>query len=331
MALGPSVDLTIDPIQGTNFRQTVDGDVQNTNLSDDVVITDGSLSVGRSGNSTGGDYRAFMKFDLAAIPAESTIAGATLRVNLVSTEPYGSANLRRVTARDWTPSDVVYSLGGTNGSTFISNFAANQGGSTPPALGWYDLNVLSVVGGWFAGSNANYGFALRSGAEGWGGTRRNFASSSDPLGRGPELVIGYDAPPNLDSDGDSLADEWEIAHWGDLDAVGAGDDDGDGRDNATEYGLGSDPQLFDFRPVLGVERSGGGVTLHFMAARATGSGYYGVGRFHTLESSENLMPGSWAGVPGYIDLEGADQMVVCVIPADDPRRFFRLRVRLQRN
>ena len=153
-------------------------------------------------------------------------------MNLASREPYGSANLRRITARDWTPSDVVYSLGGTNGSAFVVNFASNQGGSTPPALGWYDLNVLAVVGGWFAGSNANYGFALRSGAEGWGGTRRNFASSRDPLGRGPELVIDYDAPPNLDSDGDGLPDEWERDQLGQLATrLSRG---GEGRDPAEE-------------------------------------------------------------------------------------------------
>lgn len=328
--IGPSMDLTIDPVQGTNTSGALDGDAQNTNLLDDVLITNGTLSVARSGN-LGGDLRSFIKFDLSCIPTGSAVTAAMLRVNLASTEPYGSANLRRITARDWTPSDVVYSLGGTNGSAFVVNFAANQGGSTPPALGWYDLNVLAVVGAWFAGSNANYGFALRSGAEGWGATRRNFASSRDTLGRGPQLVIDYDAPANLDSDGDSLPDEWELVHWGDLGAVGAGDDDGDGRDNATEYGLGTNPRSIDFRPVLEVEHLGGGVTLRFTAIRATGSGYFGVRRLHTLESSEDLMPGSWAGVPGYIDLEGDDQTVVCVIPADDPRRFFRLRVRLQRN
>lgn len=331
MVLPPSVDIEIDPIQGTNLRQTVDGDVQNTNLLDDLVITDASLSAGRSGNTTGGDYRAFMKFDLAPLPEKSAITGATLRVNLVSTEPYGSANLRGITARDWTTSNVAYSLGGATGSSFISNFAANQGGSTPPALGWYDLDVLATVRGWFMGSNGNYGFALRSGAEGWGGTRRNFASSRDAQGRGPQLVIDYEAPPNLDLDGDGLPDEWELAHWGGLGIVtGSSDDDGDGRDNQTEYGLGTNPRSLDSSSALQIMTSGdGGVTLRFVAIRAAGSGYFGVRRMHILESSRELTPDSWSPMPGYTDIEGADQIVVCVVPADGVRKFFRLRVRLQ--
>lgn len=331
-AIGPSADVMIDPIQGAHVSGAQDGDAQNTNLADDVVISDGSLSVARSGNSTGGDFRAFMKFDLGGIPSGSTITGATLRVNLVSTQPYGSANLRRITARDWSPADVVYSLGGTNKSSHVLNFAANQGGSTPPALGWYDLNVLGVARGWFLGSNANYGFALR-GTEGWGSTRRNFASSRDTLGRGPLLVIDYDAPANLDSDGDALPDEWELAHWGDIGwAEGGGDGDGDGMDEKTEYGLGSDPRVRESRPLIEVVNSvGGGLTLRFAVIRATGSGYWGLRRLYTLESSPDLNPGSWVAVPGYEDIEGNDDSVVCVLPSGEARRFYRLRVALRPN
>jgi hypothetical protein len=45
----------------------------------------------------------------------------------------------------------------------------------------------------------------------------------------------------IDSDNDGLPDDWEIRFFGNLDQTGAGDPDGDGLDNATEFALGTFP------------------------------------------------------------------------------------------
>jgi hypothetical protein len=44
-----------------------------------------------------------------------------------------------------------------------------------------------------------------------------------------------------DSDGDGLADTWEIAHFGNLAQTAAGDPDGDGYSNLAEFNAGTDP------------------------------------------------------------------------------------------
>jgi hypothetical protein len=45
----------------------------------------------------------------------------------------------------------------------------------------------------------------------------------------------------IDSDGDGLPDDWEMAHFGSLAHAGNGDPDGDGVSNVNEYRAGTDP------------------------------------------------------------------------------------------
>lgn len=47
--------------------------------------------------------------------------------------------------------------------------------------------------------------------------------------------------PGSDTDGDGLADAWELQHFGSLAQEGAGDADGDGASNAQEHLAGTDP------------------------------------------------------------------------------------------
>ena len=47
--------------------------------------------------------------------------------------------------------------------------------------------------------------------------------------------------PLVDSDGDGLADAWEMAHFGNLNQNGSGDFDGDGFSNLREYRAGTNP------------------------------------------------------------------------------------------
>jgi len=54
-----------------------------------------------------------------------------------------------------------------------------------------------------------------------------------------ELLLG--AARAIDSDKDSLPDDWEILHFGNLSARPEQDPDGDGYDNFTEFAFGSDP------------------------------------------------------------------------------------------
>src|SRR6185436_12568825 len=55
----------------------------------------------------------------------------------------------------------------------------------------------------------------------------------------------------LDSDGDGLPDEWELAWFGDLNATPDGDPDGDGQSNAQELANGTNPNVAD---ILRIEK-----------------------------------------------------------------------------
>lgn len=63
-----------------------------------------------------------------------------------------------------------------------------------------------------------------------------------------DLVISGMRPVGLSADGDEMPDEWEFRHFGSLDRDGAGDADGDGMDNLTEYDRGTDPLAFEPDP-----------------------------------------------------------------------------------
>jgi len=53
----------------------------------------------------------------------------------------------------------------------------------------------------------------------------------------------YEISPAADTDSDGLPDDWEIEHFGDLQAEPEDDPDGDGYSNLEEYHLGTDPHV----------------------------------------------------------------------------------------
>ena len=59
-------------------------------------------------------------------------------------------------------------------------------------------------------------------------------------GRAERVDLRLGAAP-VDSDGDGLADAWELQHFGSLNATAAADPDGDGVDNLHEFRAGTDP------------------------------------------------------------------------------------------
>jgi len=55
------------------------------------------------------------------------------------------------------------------------------------------------------------------------------------------LTVSTNVPSGLSLDGDNLPDDWEMAHFGNLDQTDDGDPDHDGLTNLQEYQLGTDP------------------------------------------------------------------------------------------
>jgi hypothetical protein len=91
-----------------------------------------------------------------------------------------------------------------------------------------------IVTNLFATPNAGYIFMGWSGLPSASATKTNLAvTMTQPI----TLVARFAA----DSDGDGLADDWEITNFGNLGQGAAGDPDGDGLSNLVEFQLGTNP------------------------------------------------------------------------------------------
>jgi len=305
IVLSPTSDVQIDPVEWTSSGGP-SGDTQNTNPNNDIISSTGTnLNMARIG-VTGGDIRSFLKFNLSGISNNTPIMNATLRLYLEATEPYGGGQLRRVTARDWTVSNVVYGLGSASNSAGITNFASTTGASSevPPALGWYEMNVKSAVTGWVGGAVSNYGFVLL-GVEGYGGTGRRITSSRGTASQRPQLVISRQAFP-IDNNGNGLPDAWEAWAFGGTNQPNGSptdDWDHDGALNQDEYLAGTDPcdPSSCFRLSAVSPPSGNGVTLIWNSVSGK---TYSIDRAMSLNEGW-IMPSLTSGVPA--DVSGTNQ------------------------
>jgi hypothetical protein len=126
---------------------------------------------------------------------------------------------------------------------------------------------------------------------------------------------------------------WRNAHFsaGEITA-GLADDtanaDGDDFNNLEEYIMGTDPRAFSQPPLAVVPAAGNQYTLSFTASRASGAGYAGRTRIYTVESTADPAT-AWQPLTGYTDITGNDQAVSLTVPVLDPKRFHRLKVRIE--
>lgn len=92
---------------------------------------------------------------------------------------------------------------------------------------------------------------------------------------------------SIDRDSDLLPDAWENLHSGSNIAMSPDSDpDGDGLSNLDEFRLGLDPTTPSKAPHINF--SADGTSLNFTLAAATGTGYTGVTRTYTLQSSTDM-------------------------------------------
>ena len=108
-----------------------------------------------------------------------------------------------------------------------------------------------------------------------------------------------------------------------------GDTDNDGITNRDEYLIGTDPS-HPSPPILTVAKGPGNTcVLSFLARAASGIGYEGLTRKYDLQASSDLAPASWQNVSGSTDIVGAGQNVVIPFPIEPPRKYYRLKVRVE--
>ena len=174
-----------------------------------------------------------------------------------------------------------------------------ESGALPAGL---SLSSASIMG--TPTTAGTYGFTVK--ATDSGGVPRTDT-------RALSILVSPAAPPSGDSDGDGLADEWEILHFGNLTESGAGDADSDGWSNLAEQDLGTDPSYNEPQPMYlaaaewqSVGLGGGGAQYHPTPAPNNPNLMYGVcdmgGFYRSVDGGRHweMVNGKYVnGVPGY--------------------------------
>lgn len=129
-----------------------------------------------------------------------------------------------------------------------------------------------------------------------------------------QITIGT---PNPDSDGDGLADAWEQLHFGNLSRNGAGDFDGDGFNDLSEFLAGTGPNDAGSalkilpNPILSI----GSVTVEWSSVP---------GKTYRLQFKTALADANWTNVPGEITAAGPQTSAVDNTANGQSPRFYRV-------
>ncbi len=133
----------------------------------------------------------------------------------------------------------------------------------------------------------------------------------------------------VDSNGNGLADTWELHFFGGLNVPNGGpndDFDGDGLSNWYEYVTGSDPTDPNSGFRINIAQTNGQVVISFHAA-AAGTTLTPGRRIFTLQRADAQMV--WSNVAGFTDIQGADQTVSRIGTGSEAVQLFRVQVRLE--
>lgn len=150
-----------------------------------------------------------MTFDLASIPAGSTIVSATLSLNLIESDTDAAATYVVTVHRIINKKPVIalatgYTYDGVNAWTAntccqagVPLAQADIGAAVDTknidkALGFKTWDVTSIVQGWLNNPATNLGLLVNSDPAKPGGNHRYFSSSEDPIaGNRPSLTVVY--------------------------------------------------------------------------------------------------------------------------------------------
>ncbi len=117
-----------------------------------------------------------------------------------------------------------------------------------------------------------------------------------------------------DSDNDGMDDDWEVAHFGNLNRDGAGDEDDDGQTDLQEFLAGTDPaNSASILRVLTITPMGGGSTTLVWSAV--------VGRNYVVQYKDSL-DASWTNASGVIEANSVSMSFTH--NSSSPQRFYRV-------
>src|SRR5437660_947867 len=153
-----------------------------------------------------------MKFDLASIPAGSTISSATLNLNLVEsdgmTEPTYTVSAHKIVSKNPDLSRATgYTYDGVNSWTpnacCYGNIPLAQADISAPVdtkdidktPGFKQWDVTSIVQGWFSSPSTNFGLLLNSDPAKLRDRYRSFSSNEDPVASHRPYLTVVTGPP----------------------------------------------------------------------------------------------------------------------------------------
>jgi hypothetical protein len=120
----------------------------------------------------------------------------------------------------------------------------------------------------------------------------------------------------VDSDGDGMDDDWEVAYFGNTSRPGSGDFDGDGASDLREFLAGTDPTNAGsvFR-VLTVSSAGGGGKLLFWTGNPA--------RSYRAEFKDDLSAPGWTALTGTISWSGSTANIIDPTATNSTHRYYR--------
>jgi len=129
-------------------------------------------------------YISLLKFDLSSIPSDAVVTSAQLKLYVKSGISSGTMTCSRNT-EDWTEGRV-------NWNTRPSNDDPRASALVSLGASYISWDVTELVGDWFDGAHANYGFSIVAAAQ-----ETDFSAdfySREASENQPELIISYDRP-----------------------------------------------------------------------------------------------------------------------------------------
>jgi len=311
------------------------GNVYYINVGAGGAAATGTLAAGNTAAFSGGDSWFSSTNSLSTILLAKGGAGGMNAVGNTGTTSLGAGGIGTTLG---SLGDVVFAGGsGAAGiSTTGAAFGGGGGGSGGPASGGNSAlagsgsGAVAIEGGGNGGNpnttsgSSGPGQTPTTPPGGGGGGARASTQQSGGSGAVGRVVISVT--------GLSPADSWRQALWGSTANTGLASDladpDGDGLNNAQEYVLGSLPLTAETGAALTLSAAGTGLSAGFLARAATGIGYAGYVRRHTLETAAEVS-GPWTEVPTCIGVIGTGQTVAIALPVPAAKAFYRLRVWLE--
>ena len=132
------------------------------------------------------------------------------------------------------------------------------------------------------------------------------------------FALSLAPPPLIDSDGDGMDDNWELAHFGTLVRDGSGDFDGDGMSDLAEFLAGTDPA--DPASVFYLQLVTGGSTQNASVIWPAVQG-----KSYRVQFKSNLDDTNWQDLNGNAVVFGSEGYAVDLAPRSS-QRFYRVLV-----